>query len=870
MIKRFISLLLTSAVIFGSYFSAFIPATRRLRIIVPENWEMSVGDGRTLDYIFPEGVKNRVLKWSASPESVAVVDEWGRVTATGVGQAVVTAEAGGLKAVAELNVAASPSLTAEHKARVDFKGKSTQEVGNLQKFVDRYPNSSASIPSFVSSVSSYEEHQRAVTADGAVWEITDYGVLRTDKNAASQRDIEQRFMGDRYFYSADTTDGKVLAIFPDGENGIWTKMQAGVTHISMRKMSGTQKAEIMSADTQAFVDRRGMVSEAYNWGSGWRPTEDDNDGLWTSMYGAGELMRYAALRDDPDASPQQIETARLAATRASEAVLLLYYISMRDGTTEAYVRRQLNGTLHGSTETRWLSAQALEEGGDPSASVPSRNPSRLFNEAYSKYFFTGSTELLTGTGNYQVFSPDSWSDPSDEENAGVTYAKRTRLLRGFAARTYSLVRENNSTYGNIYWSINADKTATGVSAKTESSSEYLLNGENLRGVKVDASREIPQRLWNSLIGSEYTADDIIYKGDTSADELIGHMFLFKLMYDVLAPEDAELKQILTEAIDSLAKHLADNSYMLVDGTGQPTTWSNFSRECFSAASTLAAAPLHAMVVLCIFKTAAYITGYQKWEDEYRMAALDSAYKYAEIAAQYQDRGRAILYYFVGEEISPYLSPVLKLMGDNDLTETIFRLALNYSDEEMAMLAFYLMFQLESDKKLLGYYRDAIDQWWVSIQYSENPLWYYIYQLAYPDKEIRDAYGNNIVKTAAWSLSRHPVSTIRYSASNSKRDDLSTFSVSDLGLDFKPELSYDASSGELPALPENPETIDIVKYLLKVIKLKWKVAAPDERPLHKYNNNFYSLETHYNPNCKEASTTYTLPYWMGKYHNLLVG
>ena len=55
-----------------------------------------------------------------------------------------------------------------------------------------------------------------------MWEITDYGVLRTDENAENERDIEQRFMGDRYFYSADTTDGKVLAIFSDGENGIWT------------------------------------------------------------------------------------------------------------------------------------------------------------------------------------------------------------------------------------------------------------------------------------------------------------------------------------------------------------------------------------------------------------------------------------------------------------------------------------------------------------------------------------------------------------------------------------------------------------------------------------------------------------------------
>ena len=32
-----------------------------------------------------------------------------------------------------------------------------------------------------------------------------------------------------------------------------------------------------------------------------------------------------------------------------------------------------------------------------------------------------------------------------------------------------------------------------------------------------------------------------------------------------------------------------------------------------------------------------------------------------------------------------------------------------------------------------------------------------------------------------------------------------------------------------------------------------VAAPDERPVHKYNNNFYDLKD-YNPNAMEGSTT----------------
>ena len=30
-------------------------------------------------------------------------------------------------------------------------------------------------------------------------------------------------------------------------------------------------------------------------------------------------------------------------------------------------------------------------------------------------------------------------------------------------------------------------------------------------------------------------NQIVYKGDTSTDEMIGHLFLYKLAYDILGP-----------------------------------------------------------------------------------------------------------------------------------------------------------------------------------------------------------------------------------------------------------------------------------------------------------------------------------------------
>lgn len=869
MINRIISLIISVSMMLLSLVAAFGSPQKNLRILVPEDFELCIGEGRALSCIFKDKEQTGEVIWSVSPSDVAMVDTMGRVTATGIGTATVTAVSGELSDSITLTVTNEPTRAENTHLIKDYDGSAIKEVDNFQKIVTRYDKGSEKVPNIVSETSDYTNYQSAATADGAVWVITDYGVLRTDNNAPTQRDKEQRFMGDRYFYSADTTDGKVLAIFPDGENGIWTVMANGYTHIAMVKMSGTKKAEAMSDNTQRFVERRGMVSSSNYINNEWRPREDDNDGLWTAMYAAGELMRYAVLRDDPGASYEQIENARQVATRSAEAILMLHYISMRTGTTEAFVRRQRNGDFPGEGKDRWLSADALLKGGNSAVYISSKSPAVLFNTGYLRYSLTASDETLMNDGYYCAVDTSSWSNPLDSANSAVEYEKQTRLVKGFVARTYSLKDENNSVHGNIYWRVNDDKTATGVSAKPPGDSSYLINNENLRGVIVDASGEVPKRLWESLIGSNYTADDIVYKGDTSADELIGHTFIFKLIYDILAPEDPELKEILITAADNLAEHIASNGHMLVDGSGQPTTWSNFSRTSFCTSSAIALAPLHSLVALNIFKVASYITGYEKWENEYRMLALDPAYEYAHVAAQYTERMQAAVAYTIGKEASPYLGVAVNLLGVSSVMETFKRVVINYSDEEMAMLAFYVLFQLEDDDTLLSYYRLALDEWWESMKYSENPLWYYIYQLAYPKETIKDAYGNDILETAAWSLSRHPVETIRYLASNRKRDDIAALDFSSLGLDVNTTLSFNITKGlSLPELTAESEVEDILKYLLYVSQLDWAVAPPDERAFHKYNNSSFWLDSHYNPKSLEGSTTYTLPYWLGVYHGML--
>ena len=870
--KRIIAIILSLTLLLGAFgpVSVFAAQTEdaALRLIVPENWEMCIGDSRTVDYAMA-GTEKRVLTWSAEPADVATVDEWGRVTALKEGEAVITAKNNdGLTHSVTLKVVLEPTKIADKAEKVDYTLGAVAEGDNLQKVVTRYELNDATVPADVKDSGKYEQAKTATTKDGAVWTITDYGVLRVDENATNERDKEQRFMGDRYFYAADTGEGKVLAIFADGENGIWTAMAEGYSHIEMVEMTGTEKAEVLNEQTWEYVARRGMVSNAYLIDGKWDPEESDNDGLWTSMYAGGELMRYAVLKDDPNATPEQIEDARKTATLSTEAVLLLTYISMRQGTVESYNRAQRNGTIVDLETGKYYTDEATLAGGDYSQNIPYESPAEMFNTMSESYMKYGKRSYVQDTTeNLKLFNAESWANPAETEG---DYAMRTRNLEGFWARTYSFKDEKNDFDGYAYWTHNGDGTATGISTKTYGDgSDFLLHGENYRGLEVDASGEIPQRLWNDLIGEDRVIEDIFYKGDTSSDEIIGHVFLYKLAYDILGPEDPELANMISYTMDRFAQHLVDNSYCMVDGSGQPTTWAKFSRTYFHNGQVLGGAPLNALVLLTVFKVAAHVTGYQKWEDEYKMAALDEQYQYAEIMTQELERYyMSILEY--ANSVSPALGFILRPLVGTETFDTVYRLILNHSDEEMAMLGFYTLFQLEDDEELLTYYREALDDWWFSIGNSENPLWYYIYQLAYPNEAKTDKYGNSLVEIASWSLSRHPLDLRRFLASNANRDDVYELDLDDVGIGGTNELSIDPDKYVPPFWNSDNDILKTIGLVWGLGKYELTVAAPDERAFHKYNGSSFDLDDAHNPGEREGSTTYSLPYWMGRYHGMLEG
>lgn len=293
--------------------------------------------------------------------------------------------------------------------------------------------------------------------------------------------------------------------------------------------------------------------------------------------------------------------------------------------------------------------------------------------------------------------------------------------------------------------------------------------------------------WRPQDGTwHWTADGKYeWKGDTSSDEIVGHFFAYGIAFDLLP--DAALKRRIAATARRIMDHIIEHGYYLTDINGKPTTWGKWSREYFEGEGRSDSA-LNALELLTFLKTAAHITGDEKYAREYRKVAIDLKYL---------------------DQTTRYLE---------------LRDEINYSDEELAMLPFYLLFRYENDPRFLRVYHDALEQWWRNIEREKNPLWIYIYATSKPAKQPDLA-------SAVWMLQRIPMDLIEWTVVNSNRPDVKL----DGGVDRfgKPQSTV--------------------------------LLPPDERPVMKWNSNPFVVDGGRNGRGEDDGAFFLLPYWLGRAH-----
>ncbi len=168
--------------------------------------------------------------------------------------------------------------------------------------------------------------------NGEVWFGTHLGAIYFNGKSFSYR------QGRRWLPNDD-----IRSIVIDQNGNAWFATAGGVGLIRRQEMTLAEKAEFYEDEMQRYIRRTpfGYVSEVSLKNPGDKSEiqyhDSDNDGLWTSMYGAGECFAYAATGE---------AKAKDRAKRAFEALRFLQKVTQNcdHSPPKGYVARTIRST----------------------------------------------------------------------------------------------------------------------------------------------------------------------------------------------------------------------------------------------------------------------------------------------------------------------------------------------------------------------------------------------------------------------------------------------------------------------------------------------------------------------------------------------
>jgi hypothetical protein len=279
-----------------------------------------------------------------------------------------------------------------------------------------------------------------------------------------------------------------------------------------------------------------------------------------------------------------------------------------------------------------------------------------------------------------------------------------------------------------------------------------------------------------------------WKGDTSSDEIVGHYFGYAVYYDLVADE-AE-KQKIRGVVTRMTDHILNNNYQLIDVDGKRTRWGWWGPEEIWADPDETG--LRALHILSHLRVAIHITGSPRYEQTYN--ELISKHRY-------------------------------HLLTRNQKVNYPGRV--NHSDDELAFLSYYPLFNYETDPKLREVYVQSLERSWQVERPERNPLWNFIYAVGSGGKEFDRS-------EALLTLKQIPMDQISWAVSNSHRLDVPIDNLND---------RFDRK-----------QALTVLPY--------------DELPMSKWNGNPYRLDGGNGGRSEGDGVYFLLPYWMGRYHKLI--
>jgi hypothetical protein len=225
-----------------------------------------------------------------------------------------------------------------------------------------------------------------------------------------------------------------------------------------------------------------------------------------------------------------------------------------------------------------------------------------------------------------------------------------------------------------------------------------------------------------------------WKGDTSSDEIVGHMFAYPIFYELAAK--GEMKERVKNLVNRLMTHIVDNRFRLIDLDGMPTRWGVWCPDSLNhSPDWMYEKGINSLQILSFLESAFFVTGDKKFEEAYLMLIRDHHYDVNMVQQK--------MY-------TPF--------------------EINHSDDELSYLPYYCLLRYVRDPELKKTYQQSIARSWAVEQLDRIPLWNII---------TTAGLGKDCdLEVAINELQDYPMDIIHWTMENSQRWDLHKNPVAD--------------------------------------------------------------------------------------------
>ncbi len=269
--------------------------------------------------------------------------------------------------------------------------------------------------------------------------------------------------------------------------------------------------------------------------------------------------------------------------------------------------------------------------------------------------------------------------------------------------------------------------------------------------------------------------------------------------------DSQIKSQAIRLIDTLMSHIVKNDLYLIDYDGKHTTWGRWHPDYVNGFPKMVGdRKLNSSNITGMLQTAYHFTG----KDKYKEKALELLYDHGYL-----------------ENLRRPIAEIGKAGEDADEWSKMLSSRWNHSDDEMYYVGYWGLYRYAFTPELKAIYKDAIIDHWEAERPEKEGLWNIFTAIT--------GAADFDLEEAIWYLREHPLDLIDWGIANSHRKD-----------------------------------IDFVQENFRGQTLT-EVLPPDERPIQRHNANMFRLDRNGSGTSEHsAGDIWLLPYWMGRYLNII--